>query len=292
MDVVIIFNGLGNQMSQYAFYLQKKTLNKNTFYVPMCKVHDGLQLNNAFGLNIQNSIFRSFLLYIYKTLRAKKLIVVIGPVKAILTFLNLKVVDENFDYNFKSKFLLPSKYLTYYFGGWHSEKYFLDVKQQLLKDFKFKSVEDGDNKMIIDSIKNSNSISIHIRRGDYLTAENYAMFGEVCNKGYYDKAISIINERVHDPHFFVFSNDFSWAERNLNFANVTYVKLNSGVNSWKDMFLMTICKHNIIANSTFSWWGAWLNLNPQKLVICPNRFLNNDSQTDVYPDSWLKLSDY
>jgi hypothetical protein len=101
-----------------------------------------------------------------------------------------------------------------------------------------------------------------------------------------------MESKVENPHFFVFSNDLVWVKENIFIKNVTYVDCNAGKNSWKDMYLMSLCQHNIIANSTFSWWGAWLNKNKNKIVISPKRFLNSDTTTDVYPDAWTTLGEY
>jgi hypothetical protein len=220
-----------------------------------------------------------------------KKIKIFKPLKEILGLLNFRIIEENFNYKFNKIYLYPSRGTNFYFGGWPSEKYFLSVKDQIVKDFTFTTPTDPQNVRHIQDINGSNSVSIHVRRGDYLNDNNMELFGRVCTKGYYEKAINVIKGKVDDPHFFVFSNDADWVRSNLHMKNVTYVTCNYGWNSWIDLYLMSLCKHNIIANSTFSWWGAWLNANPDKIVISPSRYLNNDSgHTDVYPESWIKIA--
>jgi len=292
MDVVLIFNGLGNQMSQYAFYAQKKEICKSTYFLPVCKDHNGLELDKVFNIDCKIRFVHRLLYFLFRLLLTKKMQFIFKPIQQFLEKLNCKIVHENFDYNFKQQYLIKSKGVTFYYGGWHSEKYFGSIKDDLKKLFVFNTALDAENKYYADEITISNSVSIHVRRGDYLNADNINLFGDVCNKEYFEKAIYLICSKVVEPHFFVFSNDMQWVKSNLRIDNVTYITCNSGEDSWKDMYLMSLCKYNIVANSTFSWWGAWLNVNPNKIVIAPNRFLKTDTVSDVYPDSWIKLSNY
>lgn len=292
MDVVIIFNGLGNQMSQYAFYLQKRSVSKSTYFIPFCLDHNGLELDKVFRINCKEALVQKMLYILFRILLTDKVRIISKPVKRLLNYLNCRIVKENFNYNFNCDFTTPSKGITFYYGGWHTEKYFLESKKTIVDSFEFAKVNGQENEELIDIINQTNSVSLHVRRGDFLNADNINLFGDVCTKAYFEKAIKIIESKVTNPYFFVFSNDLEWVKDNLEINNVTYVACNSGKNSWKDMCLMTLCKHNIIANSTFSWWGAWLNQNSNKIVVSPSRFLKNDTFTDVYPDSWIKLSAY
>jgi hypothetical protein len=288
MDIIIISNGLGNQMSQYAFYLQKKRINNSTYFIPFCRDHNGFELQTVFKIKSKDIIIQKLYYILFRILLTEKVKKISAPLKKILNFFYCKIVRENFDYNFNENYLIPSKGITFYYGGWHSEKYFLNVRETLLSTFIFEDLKEIENIECIQDIINSNSVSLHVRRGDFLNSSNINLFGEVCTKEYYEKAIS----KIENPHVFVFSNDIDWVKQNLRIDKVTYVTCNIGRNSWKDMYLMSLCKHNIIANSTFSWWGAWLNNNPGKLVISPSRFLKNDKSTDVYPNSWTKISEY
>lgn len=292
MDIIIICNGLGNQMSQYAFYLQKKDISKSTYFIPFCRDHNGFELHTIFKIAEKEIIVQKLLYMLFRILLTDKVKIITTPVKKILNFFNCRIIRENFDYNFNKNYLIPSKGITFYYGGWHTEKYFSNVKETLLSTYKFDDLKEIENIGYIKDINNSNSISLHVRRGDFLNSSNINLFGGVCTKEYFEEAISKIESKIDNPHFFVFSNDMDWVKQNLRMNKVTYVTCNIGSNSWKDMYLMSLCKHNIVPNSTFSWWGAWLNKNPHKIIISPTRFLNNDKHTDVYPDSWIKISDY
>jgi hypothetical protein len=144
---------------------------------------------------------------------------------------------------------------------------------------------------MIEAISRSNSIGLHIRRGDYINNKKTRdSFGE-CSLDYYKKAVAKISETVKDPHFYVFTNDPDFV-KNLKLGNTTtFITHNTGEKSYEDMRLMSLCKHNIIANSSFSWWGAWLNENPDKIVICPSPAFDKLDLTDsdFYPDNWIKL---
>jgi len=292
MDVVIIFNGLGNQMSQYAFYLHKKNIKNTTYFIPFCKDHNGLELERVFGINCKETLVQKLLYLLFRVLLTDRVKILSVPIQRFLALLNCKIIKENFNYNYNKDFIIPSKGISFYYGGWHSENYFIDVQDAILKEFEFALPNDSENRNHIRNIEATNSIAIHIRRGDFLNADNLHLFGNVCTKEYFEKAVGLIETKVGNSHFFVFSNDLAWVKENIAINNVTYVDCNSGSDSWKDMYLMSLCNHAIISNSTFSWWGAWLNKNVNKIVISPSRFLKDDIFTDIYPDSWIKISEY
>ncbi|WP_295654514.1 alpha-1,2-fucosyltransferase [uncultured Mucilaginibacter sp.] len=292
MDVVVFFNGLGNQMSQYAFYSQKKSNNSLTYYILAGKSHNGIELNKVFNINLYEAFFQKMLYILFRVLCIEKMKPISTPIKWMLGLLGCEIIKEDFNYNFNKDYLLPSKGIKFYYGGWHAPQYFSSIVDTLRHDFEFEKPNDFDNKVYIDQVSKCNSVAIHVRRGDYLDLNNLKLFGEVCSKAYFETAINIIENKIVQPHFFVFSNDIPWVKSNLIIKNVTYVTCNIGLNSWKDIYLMSICKHNIISNSTFSWWAAWLNKNPQKLVISPSRFLNSDTMSDIYPKEWIRLSEY
>ena len=135
----------------------------------------------------------------------------------------------------------------------------------------------------------NNSVSIHVRRGDYLNGYYFETLGKICDIDYYKRAIALINKEVNDPYFYIFSDDPGYVAENLKIENATYVDFNRGRDSWQDMYLMSQCKHNIIANSTFSWWGAWLNTNLNKIVIAPNRWFANMDNDEIVLPEWIRL---
>jgi len=177
-------------------------------------------------------------------------------------------------------------------GYWQSEKYFKDIEEILRKDFSVTSPINEANQRLLDLINSTNSVSLHIRRGDYITNPSANAFHGTCSLDYYNKSIKHLIERVNNPHFFLFSDDPEWVKENILINEpVTVVDINTINNGCDDLRLMMSCKHNIIANSSFSWWGAWLNNNPQKIVIAPEKwFLSPVHNTkDVMPQGWIKL---
>ena len=115
------------------------------------------------------------------------------------------------------------------------------------------------------------------------------MYGNICTLDYYYKSIEYIINNVNNPTFFIFSDDITWVKEKINLPNAVYVNHNIGKDSWQDMFLMSCCKHNIIANSSFSWWGAYLNNNPTKIVVSPSIFINSTSKQDIVSESFIKI---
>ena len=163
-------------------------------------------------------------------------------------------------------------YLT---GFWACEKYYADILPQLRKEIVFPSSEEVRNCRTISEMKQNMSVSIHIRRGDYLDPENAALFGGICTQAYYDGAIRTVLDRCPDAHFYLFSDDPAYVREHYRGEQYTVVDWNTGVNSFYDIQLMSSCRHNICANSTFSFWGARLNPNPDKIMIRPAKHKNS-----------------
>ena len=179
-------------------------------------------------------------------------------------------------------------------GCWQNELYFKQIEEIISEDFKFKLHIDNKNAERVQRIMKSNSISIHIRRGDYVENPETNKKHGLCSLAYYKSAIRFISQKVNSPVFFIFSDDLNWAKENLKLTfSHEFVSGNIGDKSYMDMQLMSLCKHNIIANSTFSWWGAWLNSNPQKIVIAPNQWFANKTRSyqinDLIPEDWKRL---
>ena len=137
--------------------------------------------------------------------------------------------------------------------------------------------------------KDENAVSLHIRRGDYLQPKHWATTGSVCQLPYYQNAIAEMSRRVASPSYYIFSDDIAWVKENLPLQNAVYIDWNTDEDSWQDMMLMSHCKHHIICNSTFSWWGAWLNPNMDKTVIVPSRWFQHSEAPDIYPTGWIKV---
>ena len=177
-------------------------------------------------------------------------------------------------------------------GYFQTEKYFSDVREKLLNDFVIKGKISKRNQLMLDKIKSVNSVAVHFRRGDYTKARVEKLFG-MCSENYYKKAIDTIAEKTQEPiTLFIFSDDINWVRNNVKFNyDTVYVDINSGKQAVFDLDLMKNCKHNVIANSSFSWWGAWLNENPNKIVVAPTPWHDSDTinSDDIVPDNWIKI---
>lgn len=173
-------------------------------------------------------------------------------------------LEKKFKYDNKV-FELNKEENVYFRCLWQDESYFKDYRQELLLKFKFPQITDEINLNILKLIETCNSVSVHVRRGDYVENIKYKeILGDVCNYKYYKDALDLISNKELNPIFYIFSDDIQWVKNNFDFLNekkVFFISHNKGKKSFIDMQLMSICKHNIIANSTFSWWAAWLNNN-------------------------------
>lgn len=177
-------------------------------------------------------------------------------------------------------------------GYWQNEKYFKDIENIIRVEFLVVSKPCDLNASFLDKIKSSNSVSLHVRRGDYVHSKEASAVHGVCGLNYYIKAVNYIKEHITNPHFFVFSDDIPWAKGNLTLTGnqVDYIDHNGNLDH-EDLRLMYNCKHNIIANSSFSWWGAWLNNNPAKIIIAPSKWFNDPARNsnDIVPENWVKI---
>lgn len=173
---------------------------------------------------------------------------------------------------------------TTLFGYFQNEIYFKSISDQLREDFRFNTPLKDKNLSIQHEIEQKESISIHIRRGDY-TKSNSNL--PTLDTTYYKKSIEYIISKIENPYFYIFSDEIDWVKENLDlkYLNHTFIDWNKNEDSYIDMQLMSLCKSNIIANSSFSWWGAWLNKNPEKLVIAPHNWYKKDIGT--YPEGFL-----
>ena len=287
MVIVKIFGGLGNQMFQYAvarsisINFQAKLILDTSYYQSNFEQNYGLSVfnintevvNEAPENNNENSINLS---HYHHNDREKD-------------YYLLKEKSFRFD---SSLFNISGN--VYLDGYFQSEKYFITNRHNIYTDFSLREELDGTNRNIISDMESCNSVSIHVRRGDYLT-ESVKNILSICDVKYYKKAVDIIYRDIKNPVFYVFSDDMDWAKRNLSFIQNTYfININFKEESYKDMILMSKCKHNIISNSTFSWWAAWLNDNPNKMIISPIMWVNPKSRNskndqDIRPASWIQV---
>ena len=197
--------------------------------------------------------------------------------------------EPHFHY-WKEFFSAPEK--CYAVGYWQSERYFKSVETSIRQAFSFKIPLDGKNTEVADKISKGNAVSLHIRRGDYANDQaTHAVHGLLPMR-YYQMAVTHAAQFLESPRFFVFSDDIGWARANLNLNySCEFIDHNRGADSYRDMQLMSLCDHHIIANSSFSWWGAWLNPDPGKIVIAPKEwFANANDVSDLFPSGWVEIS--
>lgn len=181
---------------------------------------------------------------------------------------------------------------VYLDGNWNCPKYFEEIAPILRNEFTLKREASTTNLQILQKVRSLESVSIHVRRGDYVANPKVNQIHGTCTEEYYRKSIDLVAQRVGTPHFFVFSDDQAWVRKNLKIVwPHTFVDHNGPLNAHEDLRLMTQCKHNIIANSGFSWWGAWLNQNPEKIIVCPRIWFSSGkfNTKDLIPEGWCKV---
>jgi hypothetical protein len=183
---------------------------------------------------------------------------------------------------------------AYIEGYFQSEKYFITYENDIRKQFSFKQRPNIKTELLSEQIKRKNAIAIHVRRGDYVNNKAINLVHGACSLDYYKKALTLFDLTQHQLYFF--SDDINWVKEKFNFIDLntsTFVDWNNGENAWQDMHLMSKCKHFIIANSSFSWWGAWLSIYKDKKVIAPKQWFNdqfkNNQTKDLIPTSWIKV---
>lgn len=201
------------------------------------------------------------------------------------------VKERQFHFDQKILQLKPPIYLD---GYWQTEKYFKDIKNIIRQDFILKLPLSDKSRKVAENIRSREAVAMHIRRGDYVTNQQTNEYHGTCGVDYYHKSVEIMAEKVGNPHIFIFSDDHEWVKENIILDYpVTYVNHNGADKNYEDLRLISLCKHQIIANSSFSWWGAWLNSNPNKIIIAPSKWFNktkpNVSAKDIIPDSWIKI---
>lgn len=292
MIIVKLIGGLGNQMFQYAAgrslahkYRTELRLDIRNFKNYTFRNYD---LNNFDIIeNFATSSDLSRILFPSDITAVKVFKHVIRSVSRVQLIEYIKEKEYSFQQNFLK---LPDD--IYLDGYWQSEKYFLDIENIIRKEFSTVNPLTSTSQDLAERIRNCEAVSLHVRRGDYVSDPKTNSVHGVCGIEYYCNAIDMISKNVESPYFFVFSDDPDWACHNIKpNAPTVYVRHEDNSKDYEDICLMSMCKHNIIANSSFSWWGAWLNENPEKIVIAPKKWFNSkDMDTcDLLPDKWHKL---
>ena len=291
MITVYVGAGLANRMFQYSFalYLKNKGLNVNIdehSFKPRFDF-ENTKLSNVFnGIELKESDYRKFR-YSFSSKKIEK---------KILNYYHL-ITEKLPDYRYIVRWTLdylPDIYMKatpncIFVGFWISYKYFNGIENQIKQSFIFKDFSSKKNLEIATKIRATNSVAVHFRKNvDYLKEH-----ADECTPQYYANAIEYIKKHVDNPTFYFFSDNWDWVKKNIH--GVDYVPIDwnspSGPESHCDMQLMSMCKHNIIANSTYSWWAAWFNENKNKIVVCPDYwfYFLKDINTLV-PQEWVKLN--
>lgn len=289
MNIVQIHSGLGNQMFQYAFYLALKQ------HQPDTKIdtsiyrhrpsHNGYELERIFALQPEHatieernrmadvgkdwfSVFRHAIGWKRKTY---------GQL----------VTEPNPSHGWCPDLLQSDN--CYLQGYWQTEKYFFQVANQVRDDFTFRQPLNANDRALAHELTQKNSVSVHIRRGDYIKERRRADY-EVCTAEYYRRAVEYIQANVDSPTFYVFSDDPTWGqEQNIFPEGTIFVTGHNGSDAYIDMQLMSLCRHHVIANSSFSWWGAWLGQHENTITLAPSTWFRFRERPDIIPDNWIKI---
>lgn len=296
MIIVKLAGGLGNQMFQYAagIALAERLCCECKFdldWFSSNNIHNGFELNRVFNLDLPVA-----------TLKDKKQ--VFGMYEVLIKFLGNRFFSRKISF-LQPKFLLTEdKYESfldpnllncnlYMVGYWQSEYYFFKKNSKIKRDFTIKfPINDLTQNWINLISEQSSSVSIHIRRGDYVSDEKSFIAMGVCSLSYYKEAIALMIRQIDNPVFFVFSDDLNWAKEQFGFIqNAYFIEGNSGSDSCLDMHLMSLCSNHILANSSFSWWGAWLAHNENQVVIAPFPWFNSIqlSRHPITLKNWIVL---
>lgn len=281
-----IIGGLGKQMFQYAFarcYARKysKSLYLDTSYcAPKGEDKRPYQLG---VFNLKAKIINDDDAREWK--RKSRL-----P-SLLRRFLGIKIYDDGKDFSYNPHVIENGNY-QYLIGRFASEKYFEEYESDIREDFQFLSAPSAMNIKAMEKIRNENSVGIHVRCKPYTYTKRLCEVRGLCSFDYYMAAIKYITKLVEKPVFYIFSDDVDWVKENFKIDYpINIVDINDDTNNFEDLRLMSLCKHNIMANSFFSWWAAWLNNNKNKIVIAPEKWFHTKELDikDLIPDSWIKM---
>ncbi len=292
MIITKIIGGLGNQMFQYAVARDLALRHGNSFKVDIAafdhySLHQGFELNRIFG-NVAPIVDKPEILRILGWQALPWVRRYLSHHRFSKFRSQAFVQEPGLDYWPAINNVPENCYLS---GYWQSASYFNQSEAAIREDFSFVIPLSKENQAIADVMAGCSAVSLHVRRGDYVANAVTNAHHGTCSIAYYESAIKYITERVTDPVFFVFSDDIDWVKSHINISNKAhFIEHNKGQNSYCDMQLMSLCKHHIIANSSFSWWGAWLGSNPEKIVIAPQQWFAQSATPDgLIPASWICL---
>lgn len=291
MIIVKLQGGIGNQFFQYALGRQLSELNGSVIKLDITSFkQDPFQREfslekYATKINIANiheiNLLRSQPQHVF--IRIARMALKLGP-KSTSTH----ILEKNRKFDPKILNLKDNVYLE---GYWQSEKYFSGVANNIRKELQLKKPIPSEYQKSAEKIRSTKAVSLHIRRGDYISNPAVRLKHGYCSDNYYQKSIEFICSIIPDATFFIFSDEIEWVKINFRINQPSeFVSLQEHNDPHEELRLMSLCQHNIIANSSFSWWAAWLNGNSDKLVLAPRQWLQRSIDTpDIIPKSWVKI---
>ncbi len=270
MQIVQLSGGLGNQLFQYAYYLQLNKMDSETYMDDITRYMDGLERNCQLGLT--GAKYRSAKWEDILTLRDRD--------RHLRNWLRRRITGSRDVERFEGDELTDN---GYWIGYWQNTGNYATIEKELRGNIFGNAFTDE----VVDcdarsKIENTLSIGVHIRRGDYLNPNVLDVYGGICTDEYYRAAMEIMREKYPGCTFYIFSNDAEWVKENYAAEDVVVMEGNDEEHGYRDMYLMSRCKHDIIANSSFSWWASWLNANSEKYVIGPSVWIHREGFDDIY----------
>lgn len=289
MIVMRLKGGLGNQLFQYALgrylsYSKNTTLSLDTssYHIDRLRVYRLDCFEIAASASDRLPFFAT-------DGRLKHFNTILQTLKGLFSkpFQIIKERAFTFDAS-----VLECSDQAYLDGFWQSEQYFAPIADLIRHDLRLKNPLPSALQALADQIQATNAIAVHVRRGDYVSNPITTAYHGVCSVQWYADAAKLMLQRVDNPTFFVFSDDYAWVRENIAFdAPTVFIPPSPDGQECNDLYVMSLCQHHIIANSSFSWWGAWLNANPNKIVIAPQQWFaaGKHDTKDLIPPSWIRL---
>ncbi len=286
MIIVNLKGGTGNQMFQYALGRQLALKNNDVLK---------LDIGGLARANVVGDIYRPFALQAFNIIKdvaspmeVHQLKYPYGPISKGWRYLSFKLSrDKNTSFHPAVLNWTGDIYLD---GFWQSPLYFDDIRDVLLKEFTLAKPFSGAGAALAEQIKHSPAVALHVRRGDYIKNPRVEREFGPCSLAFYKAAMAEIEKTVPNPTYFVFSDDLPWVKENLPVGDSAVFVKGEGMTDVEDLMLMSMCQHKIIANSSFSWWGAWLNQNHHKVVVAPTPWFDTQPyDKDLIPKDWLQL---
>ena len=286
MIIVKLMGGLGNQMFQYAAARSLAIHKKTDLYIDLSSFSE-----NTIGITKRTyelGVFNIRTATLDQQKKIKSHNIVRKIINKLLPYYRRKYYYEP-HFHFDSNFFKASSSTTL-IGYWQSEKYFSKIAAVIHNEYMLQKTPGLQTQAVFKQLSTVDSVSVHIRRGDYINNPETLRIHGSCELDYYETCIDLMKVKVPTMQLFIFSDDISWVRKNLMFPlNSVFVDHNTEENANEDLYLMSHCKHNIIANSSFSWWGAWLNRNEKKNVMAPSKWFNEfkADTKDLYPADWI-----